>query len=48
MRTFERSVSPGTLDDGSHVPCGGEKGEAYSPPSNVGAKIKGKLHIGRH
>lgn len=44
---FERSMSPGQLDDGSHVRCSGESGHAYSPPGALG-KLKGKLHIGSH
>lgn len=46
-REIERSVSPGQLDDGSHVQCSGEKGQAYTPPTKFD-KIKGKLHIGIH
>jgi len=46
-RETERSLSPGQLDDGSHVKCSGEKGEAYTPPGKLG-KIKGKLHISSH
>ncbi|KAJ9651640.1 hypothetical protein H2198_009083 [Neophaeococcomyces mojaviensis] len=41
----ERSMSPGQLDDGTHVKCSGERGEAYTPPGTID-KIKGKLHFG--
>lgn len=41
-RHIERSVSPGQLDDGTHVRCSGEKGESYAPPHGIG-RIKGKL-----
>lgn len=41
---MERSVSPGQLDDGTHVRCSGERGEAYTPPG----KLMAKLHIGKH
>ena len=32
----ERSVSPGTLDDGTHAICAGEKGESYEAPRGIG------------
>ncbi|ETN42219.1 uncharacterized protein HMPREF1541_04160 [Cyphellophora europaea CBS 101466] len=38
----ERSVSPGTLDDGTHELCGGEKGENYEPSRGLG-RLANKL-----
>jgi len=39
---FDRSVSPGTLDDGSHELCEGEKGGNYQPPGTMD-KFKNKF-----
>ncbi|KPI38476.1 uncharacterized protein AB675_4140 [Cyphellophora attinorum] len=42
---FERSVSPGTLDDGTHEKCDGERGGSYTPSSGLRGfanKLKGR------
>jgi hypothetical protein len=44
---LERSVSPGQLDDGTHVRTSGDKGQSYEPGSNTMGKLKGKL-FGKH
>ncbi|KAK5237526.1 hypothetical protein LTR99_004701 [Exophiala xenobiotica] len=43
----ERELSPGCLDDGTHVQTSGDRGETYEPSKM--SKLKGKLtHFGKH
>jgi len=43
----EREMSPGCLDDGTHVQTSGDRGETYEPSKM--SKLKGKLtHFGKH
>lgn len=46
-RIQERSLSPGTLPDGRHVQCSGERGESYTPPTGIG-KLAGKIRSAAH
>lgn len=48
LQNMERDISPGQLDDGTHVQTSGDKGESYAPGKLSLNKIKGKLHIGKH
>lgn len=45
-RIEERSISPGTLPDGTHAKTSGERGENYEPGKL--SKLKGKLPFGKH
>ena len=44
-RIEERSVSPGTMPDGTHAQTSGERGQNYEPGKL--SKLKGKLPFGK-
>ena len=35
-KVFDRDVSPGTLDDGTHAVTSGDRGESYKVPHGIG------------
>ncbi|KIW11969.1 hypothetical protein PV08_09243 [Exophiala spinifera] len=46
-KVFDRELSPGCLDDGTHVKTSGDRGESYEPSKM--SRLKGKLtQFGRH
>lgn len=45
-RQQERSVSPGQLDDGTHVATSGDKGESYTAGGSTLSKIRSRFHVG--